>query len=289
MQSKATAQSWYCGERVLSLNNPLVMGVLNITPDSLSDGGRHFSESAALEHGFRLIEEGADILDIGGESTRPGATAISVDEELRRVMPVVYALSAKVKVPLSIDTRNAVVAGEALDAGVAIINTVTPLVEFEPLAILASEQECGLAITHTRGTPATMLEQADYTDVTRDVAAELSAYLEVCRKYGIKKESIVIDPGIGFAKRTDSNLRLLADLQYFSKMSPLMVGVSRKRFIGELCSEDNPEQRLGGSIAAAVWCVLQGASIIRTHDVKATRQALQIVGELVKLGGYKIT
>jgi len=266
---------------------PLVMGIVNVTPDSFSDGGLWFDAGKAVEHGLELVEEGADILDIGGESTRPGAEEVSEVEELRRVIPVVRELCAKCGVPVSIDTRRPAVAREAIAAGACIVNEVMPLADVPAIADVVRESGCGLITMHMRGTPRTMLSKAVYDDVVAEVERCLAAALAFCMERGIAQDRVMIDPGIGFAKTTEHNLALLAAIPRLSRLAPVLIGASRKRFIGELCDEPVAEERLGGSVGVAVWCALQGAAVIRAHDVKATRQALKMTGELARVDGAR--
>jgi dihydropteroate synthase len=274
---------WSCCERAVPLGAPLVMGIVNVTPDSFSDGGLFYDAAKAVEHGLKLVGEGADLLDVGGESTRPGADAVDEAEELRRVVPVVRGLCGGCGVPVSIDTRRPAVARAAIAAGACIVNDVMPVAEDPEMADVVRESGCGLVVMHMRGKPKTMLAQAVYDDVVAAVEDFLAAALAWCAERGIARDRVVIDPGIGFAKTTAQNLELLAALPRLSRLAPVLVGASRKRFIGELCGEPSAAERLGGSVGAAVWCALRGAAVIRAHDVKATRQALTVVGELARL------
>ncbi len=273
---------WRCCDRHITLGAPLVMGIVNATPDSFSDGGLFFDPGRAVEHGLKLVEEGADILDIGGESTRPGADDVSEAEELRRVIPVVRGLCSECGVPVSVDTRRAAVARESIAAGACIVNDVMPLAEDREMVEVVRASGCGLVTMHMRGTPETMQSQTVYDDVVAEVEGFLAAALRQCAEGGIAPECLVIDPGIGFAKTAEQNLELLAALPRLARLAPVLIGVSRKRFIGELCGEPVAAERLGGSVGIAVWCALQGAAVLRVHDVKATRQALKVVEELQK-------
>jgi dihydropteroate synthase len=259
---------------------PLLMGIVNVTPDSFSDGGLWLEPARAVEHGLRLADEGADLLDVGGESTRPGAGAVDVAEELRRVLPVVRGLAERAAVPISIDTRHAAVARAALEAGASIVNDVAPIVGDVALAQAVREAGAGLVLMHMRGTPQTMSGLAAYDDVVREVEDALEQAVSYAVGQGIARECLVVDPGIGFAKTTAQNVALLASLGRFDRLAPVLVGASRKRFIGELCGEASAQGRLGGSVGAAVWCVLNGASVVRVHDVKETRQACTVVRAL---------
>jgi dihydropteroate synthase len=260
----------------LPLDRPLVMGILNVTPDSFSDGGRFLAAKAAIAHASRLIEEGADIIDIGGESTRPGAEDVPQEEELARVLPVIEGLAA-IGIPLSIDTRRAAVMRAAARAGASILNDVTGFT-FEPESLAAAaETGAGIVIMHSRGDPRTMQQDPRYDDVTAEIAQFLAARVEAAEKAGIPREKIVVDPGIGFGKTAAHNLTLLKNLSAFSSLGvPLLIGVSRKRFLGTLTGVTDPDQRLPASLSAALWSLSQGAKILRVHDVAATRQALTI-------------
>ncbi|HXX47179.1 MAG TPA: dihydropteroate synthase [Myxococcota bacterium] len=262
------------GERVL------VVGIVNVTPDSFYDGGRFASAEAALAHGLELAESGADWLDVGGESTRPGALPIAVEEELARVVPVIEGLAKRCTRPISIDTRRAEVAERALAAGASIVNAVAGLRDAE-LAAVCAAHGAGLVINHMRGEPATMQRAAGYTDVVREVAAELLADAEAALRAGVARERIWLDPGIGFGKRARKHsvvliarLRELVELGY-----PVLVGPSRKSFLGALTGAE-VEERLPGSLAAAAACVLAGARALRMHDVAAARQAVDVAAAI---------
>jgi dihydropteroate synthase len=283
MENGGQARVWRCGDRRLSLGErPLVMGVVNVTPDSFSDGGRWLEPEAAVAHGLRLEAEGADLLDIGGESTRPGAGPVDEREEAGRILPVIRGLAARARVPISVDTRRAAVARQAVEAGACIVNDVMPFAGDAAMAAAVRETGAGAVLMHMRGTPQTMAQCAVYDDVVAEVERALAEALEYAASQGIGRERLVIDPGIGFAKTTEQNVAVLRALSRMSRLAPVLAGVSRKRFIGELCGEAAAAERLGGSVGAAVWCALQGASVLRVHDVKATRQALAVVGALAK-------
>jgi len=253
------------------------MGIVNVTPDSFSDGGLYDDPVRAIAHGLRLVEEGADLLDVGGESTRPGAEPVGEAEEMRRVVPVVRELAARGGVPVSIDTRRAAVARAALEEGACIVNDVSPVAGDAAMVRVVREAGAGFVLMHMRGTPQTMAGLTEYDDVVGEVESVLRESMAYAVGEGIARESLVIDPGIGFAKTTAQNVRLLAALTRFDRIAPVLVGVSRKRLIGELCGEASAQRRLGGSIGAAVWCALRGASIVRVHDVRETGQALAVV------------
>jgi dihydropteroate synthase len=261
--------------RLLALGRPLVMGVLNVTPDSFSDGGRFLDPPSALEQASRMIAEGADIVDIGAESTRPygGAVAVSSDEEIRRLAPVLPAAVA-MGVPVSIDTMKAAVAEWALAAGAAIVNDVWGLQRDSGLARLVAVHRVPVIVMHNR-------DAADPAiDILADISAFFSRSLEIARRAGIAREKIVLDPGIGFGKTAEQSLTAIACIGEFKSFGlPLLVGASRKRFIDKV-SPAPPDQRLGGSIAAHVLAVAEGAAIIRTHDVAETVQALRMAAAI---------
>jgi dihydropteroate synthase len=270
------AQDW----AGLKLAGPLVMGILNVTPDSFSDGGQWGSPDAAIAAGIAMLEAGADIIDIGGESTRPDAEAVPVDQEISRILPVIKALAAR-GAKISVDTRNAATMATALDAGAAIINDVSALQYDAASMKLAASRHCPVILMHMRGSPATMNAEARYLDVAGEVLAELSQRRDAALAAGIAAENIALDPGFGFAKLGAQNLELLrATARLASLGHPLVIGVSRKRFIGQFGAEQNPAKRFPGSIAAALYAISQGASILRVHDVAETVQGLKIWREL---------
>jgi dihydropteroate synthase len=260
----------------LPLDRPRVMGILNLTPDSFSDGGRHGGPDAAVAAGLAMAEDGADIIDVGGESTRPGATAVPPDIEQDRVIPVVRALS-QAGLCVSVDTRNAATMRAGLDAGAAIINDVSGLTHDPEAAALAAARDCPVVLMHMRGTPATMNAMASYGDVVAEVRAELLARVEMALAAGIARKNIAIDPGIGFAKLADQSRALLRGLPAIAGLGyPVLIGVSRKSFIGAASGEPRADRRLGGSLAAAVFAALRGATIVRVHDVSETVQAFRV-------------
>jgi len=276
---------WQCGKYKLDTSHKtLVMGILNVTPDSFSDGGRYLDTKTAVEQGLRMAEEGADIIDIGGESTRPGAQKISLDEELKRVLPVIRELASKLKIPISIDTYKSKVAKAAIEAGASIVNDISGL-NFDPeMARTVSAYKAGLVLMHIKGTPENMQTDPQYDDLLAEVGSYLKSSIKLAAEAGIKHEMIAIDPGIGFGKTVEHNLSLIKNLEYFKKFNcPLVVGVSRKSFIGKLNNNIPADQRLPGSLAAALLAVQNGASVIRCHDVKETVQALTVY-QAVKTG-----
>lgn len=278
--SSTARRVWHCCGREVSLQRPLIMGVVNVTPDSLSDGGSWFDSEKAVAHALELAAQGADILDFGGESTRPGAVPVALDEERRRVIPVVREVAHRCDTPISIDTRHAVIAKEALDAGAVIINNIMEFAASRALVEVARQRAAGLVIMHIRGTPQSMVNLTTYHDVVAQVEEALSGALAQADALGLRRDTIVVDPGIGFAKDSAQGVKLLAATARLARLAPLLVGASRKSFIGDLCDEPLPQERLGGSIAAALWCAQHGASILRLHDVKAARQALQVFDAL---------
>ncbi len=274
----AAPPAWICGRQSISLDRPRIMGILNVTPDSFSDGGQWQDPDAAVRRGLALIAEGADILDIGGESTRPGAAEVTADEELRRVAPVIAALARQVQVPLSVDTRKSAVARAALAAGASIVNDVSALADPEMAAVVRAAG-AGVVLMHMRGTPAEMQRAPQYADVVADVRAFLASRIQAALAAGIGRGQIVIDPGIGFGKTTAHNLALLGALESLAELAPVLVGASRKRFIGEITGAP-ADGRLAGSLAVAVWSLMRGAAILRVHDVAATRAAVRMAEAL---------
>lgn len=265
-----------CGKFQLDLTRPQVMGIVNVTPDSFSDGGKYCSTASAVEHGLQLIAEGADILDIGGESTRPGAQPVSMDEELRRVIPVVEALSAVSSVPLSIDTYKPEVMRAAILAGADIVNDICALREDGALEVVASSN-AGVCLMHMQGVPQTMQINPTYHDVVAEVKQFLTDRVDACLAGGILKERILLDPGFGFGKTTAHNIALIQHLDRLAELGfPLLVGLSRKSVLGKIAGGDEL-QRLHAGLAASVVSVMKGAKIVRVHDVKATVDALKVV------------
>ncbi len=252
-----------------------VMGVVNVTPDSFSDGGEFFDHEKAIEHGLELVREGADVLDIGGESTRPGAAGVELEEELRRVIPVIEGLSGAATV--SIDTAKAEVARRAIAAGAKIVNDVTALRGDPEMPAVCAEAGVELVLMHMLGTPRTMQDDPRYDDVVAEVAEFLAVQIGVAEAAGIAREKLWIDPGIGFGKTVDHNLSLLKATGTFVHMGlPVLVGPSRKRFIGSLSDGAPESQRLGGTIAACLAAMERGATMVRVHDVAPVVQAIRI-------------
>lgn len=277
----AAPLEWRTARGAVRLTRPIVVGILNVTPDSFHDGGRHADPEAALRHAAAMIAAGADILDIGGESTRPGAAPVDTATEVSRVVPVIAALAARwPDLPLSVDTVKADVAREALAAGAAIVNDVSGLRLDPDIAGVAADAGAGLILMHSRGTVASMAryELADYgPDCVADVRSELAASLARARARGVHDDAVVVDPGLGFAKTTAHSLAVLAGLARLDELGcPIMVGPSRKRFIGEAGGGSAVEDRLAGTIAACVIAALNGARLFRVHDVAEARRALDL-------------
>jgi dihydropteroate synthase len=265
-----------CGQFQLELSRPLVMGIINVTPDSFSDGGRYADTQAAVAHGLQLVQEGADILDIGGESTRPGAMPVPLEQELARVLPVIKDLSRQVAVPISVDTYKPQVMRAAILAGASIVNDVRALQEPGAIAAL-SGSDAGVCLMHAKGTPQNMQDNPLYDDVVAEVTAFLQGRAQALQDAGVARDRICIDPGFGFGKRSWHNVALLRGLPALCDLGyPVLVGLSRKSVLGQIAGGE-VENRLSASIAAAVLAVMKGAAIIRVHDVKATVEALKIV------------
>jgi dihydropteroate synthase len=275
-----------CGNFQLDLTTPRVMGIVNVTPDSFSDGGKFTATNLAIEHALKLAEEGADILDIGGESTRPNATPVSLKEELDRVIPVIEALVKQLKqdkqvnIPISIDTYKPQVMQAAIAAGASMVNDVRALQEDGALEIVA-KTNVGICLMHMRGTPRTMQQNPHYADVVNDVKAFLAARLQASVHAGVATSRILLDPGFGFGKTREHNILLLQNLQSFATLGqPLLVGLSRKSVLGQVTGNDI-NARLYASIAASVLSAMKGAKMLRVHDVRATVEALKFVQAVI--------
>jgi dihydropteroate synthase len=265
-----------CAGRIVRLDRPRVMGIVNVTPDSFSDGGTHDTLEAAVAHGLKLAEEGADILDVGGESTRPGAGEVSPDEELRRVIPVIERLSKETSLPISIDTYKPEVMRAAVAAGAGLINDVYGLRQSGALEA-AAELGVPMVIMHMLGEPRSMQDSPEYDDVVGDVHRFLAERIFAAEMSGIAKKNILADPGFGFGKTTAHNLALLAQLQRFTELGvPVLAGLSRKRSIGEITGRDVPADRVAGSVAAHLIAAQNGAKLLRVHDVAATVDVLKV-------------
>lgn len=264
----------------------LIMGIINVTPDSFYDGGQRYDEANAVAAGLAMAASGADILDVGGESTRPGAQAVSEEEEMARVLPVVRGLRREIKTPISVDTYKSTVAQAALDAGADIVNDVSALRFDAAMAPLVASENVPVVLMHMLGTPQTMQQDPRYGDVVREVRDFLAAQMFEAMDAGIARERILLDPGIGFGKTLDHNLQLLRGLPALAALGcPLLVGLSRKGFIGRILDLD-PSERLEGSLAAAVAAILAGANIVRVHDVGETLRAAR-VADAIRFGAPK--
>lgn len=284
-------RSWNIAGRTLPIGErTLVMGILNVTPDSFSDGSQFSSLDKALAHAEEMIAAGADVIDVGGESTRPGAVLVSPEEELARVVPVIEALSKRTSVALSVDTTKSLVARAALNAGAAIVNDISALRFDFQVADEAARFGAGLVLMHSRGTPATMHRLPPAADIMEDVTGSLRSSIAMAGKRGVKRESIVIDPGIGFGKTQEQNIELLARLDELIAVFPdlpLLIGTSRKSFIGKILAAENADpvpvgERLHGTLASITASVLRGAHIVRVHDVKATVESLRVADAIAK-------
>jgi dihydropteroate synthase len=273
-----------CGKFQLDLTSPCVMGIVNVTPDSFSDGGKFVASNLAISHALKLVEEGAAILDIGGESTRPNATPVSLQEELDRVIPVIAGLVGQINIPISIDTYKPPVMQAAIAAGASIINDVRAMQEEGALEIVA-KSDVGVCLMHMQGTPQTMQMNPEYQDVVSEVQAFLKARLEATMNGinghgGCRASRIVLDPGFGFGKTRAHNITLIQQLESFANLGqPLLVGLSRKSVLGQMTGND-VDARLYASVAASVIATQKGAKILRVHDVKATVEALKVVSAL---------
>jgi dihydropteroate synthase len=278
----ATTSALRLGKRTLSGDaRPWLMGIVNVTPDSFSDGGLHLDPDAAIAHALQLVEAGADLLDLGAESTRPGSAEVAPEVQLRRLVPVLRALRPRVVVPISIDTTSAQVARVALDLGADVINDTSGVrADAEMPAVLAAS-DCGVVVMHMKGTPRTMQQSPAYADVVREVAAWMRKRLAVLAAAGIAAERIVLDPGIGFGKLLQHNLALLRDLDRLQALGrPLVVGASRKSFLGALLDEPAPRARLAGDLAVVAHARAAGVAILRVHDVRAARGFLRVLAAL---------
>ena len=274
---------WQTSRRKLSLEKTLVMAILNITPDSFSDGGKFFSIDEALKQAGQLIEEGADILDIGGESTRPTSARVSIEEETRRVVPIIEAISKRFDIPISVDTSKAEVAQKAVEAGAEIINDISGLRFDERLAEVAAKTNSGLILMHLHGEFETMHKQMPVENILREVSESLKWSVEKANVYGVRKENIALDVGIGFSKTFEQNLELIAKLNQICREFsgfPILIGTSRKSFIGKILGDVSTGERLQGSLASAAIAVWNGANIVRVHDVKATVEMLKVIDKI---------
>ncbi len=276
--SRIAAPDYLAGRSCrLSLDGPLIMGVLNVTPDSFSDGGRYLSLDAARRHGVRMAADGADLIDVGGESTRPGASAISAAEEIDRVLPVIESLRREIATPLSIDTNKAAVASAAMAAGAEFVNDISGLEFDDDMAATVAAGGAGLFLMHTRGRPECMQQNTCYGDLLGEIAAYLRGSMDKAMAAGISEEKLAIDPGIGFGKNADGNLQILRRLSELQSLGrPILLGTSRKNFIGRILDQADPQQRLYGTLATVALGVAQGAHLFRVHDVRPAKDAARI-------------
>ena len=273
---------WNAGDKEVLLGKyPKIMGVLNVTPDSFSDGGLYNSDKEAVDQALRMIDEGADIIDIGGESTRPGSEKVSLKDEISRTINVIKLLrKINSNVLISIDTSKAMVAKLAMEEGADIVNDVSSYDNDKKMIDVVKKYNSGIILMHMQGTPKNMQKNPLYKDVVSDVLEFIDKKISLSLEYGIKKESIAIDPGIGFGKNLKQNLTLLKSLDKFIQLHPTLVGLSRKSFIGEILKEGDPKKRLAGSLGASAFAVMKGAHIIRVHDVKETSDICKILTSL---------
>lgn len=278
---------WKLAERSLDLSRrPCIMGILNVTPDSFSDGSRYLDLGRAEERAFQMVEEGADIIDIGGESTRPNIAPVDAEEELRRVIPLVERLAGRIPVPISVDTYKAVVAREALEAGAEIVNDISGLTFDPAMADVVGEAAAGLVVMHTRGRPDTMQKNTAYDNLIAEVLDSLRQSVSVAEGAGVARDHIVVDPGIGFAKSVQGNLEILRRLREFAVLQlPLLIGTSRKSFIGTVLGRD-VDERLFGTAATVSLAVASGASIIRVHDVRGMRDVADMTYAVLHTGPF---
>lgn len=259
---------------------PLVMGILNVTPDSFSDGGDFFEPDKAVAAGLQMAQQGAAILDVGAESTRPGSRPVPADEQIRRAVPVIEALARRVSIPISIDTKDPKVAEAAVRAGASILNDITALAD-ERMARLAADRQLPVVLMHMQGTPETMQLKPQYEDVVAEVKEYLLGRAAFAQSFGIPRERIFIDPGIGFGKTTEHNLLLLGHLEEFVGLGyRVLVGVSRKRFIGQVTGRENPKERLFGTAAAVALAAAKGVSILRVHDVQPMTDVVKVASAI---------
>lgn len=274
---------WLCGRYSLETGRrTLLMGVLNVTPDSFSGDGVYHNPEAAAQRARQMVADGADIIDVGGESTRPGAEPVNAEEEMKRVLPVIERLAAELNVPLSVDTYKAAVARAAVQAGASIINDITGLRGDPEMARVAAACDAGLVLMHIQGTPRTMQQNPTYADLIGDISAYLRGSMALAQQHGVDAERIVIDPGIGFGKTLEHNLQILRCLREFQRLGrPILIGTSRKSFIGKVL--DLPvEQRLCGTAAAVAIAIAHGADVVRVHDVKEMTQVARMADAIIR-------
>jgi dihydropteroate synthase len=280
----ATGLIWRCGSHTIDgARRTQVMGIVNVTPDSFSDGGRYFDPEEAVRAGVAMIEDGADLIDVGGESTRPGSDAVPPEEELRRVLPVVKRIAAEVDAPLSIDTRKAEVARAALDAGASVVNDITAGRDDEMFDVVR-EAGAGMVLMHMQGDPRTMQVEPRYDDVVREVRSFLAERVAAAEYAGIARDRLCVDPGLGFGKTLEHNLTLMRDIGAMAEIGrPVLVGPSRKSFVGRITGTD-VDDRLDGTAGAVAWLVVNGAHVVRVHDVRQMVRVVRIVDAIRSAG-----
>lgn len=270
----------HCRSHVIDCSRSRIMGILNVTGDSFSDGGQYVDTSAAIDRGLEMVAQGADIIDVGPESTRPGSQPVAADEQIRRAIPVIEQLSGRIKVPISIDTHNYQVASAALRAGASIINDISALADVR-IADLAAQHNAAVVLMHMQGSPATMQKKPHYNDVVAEVLAFLVERAQLARDHGIAKNNIIIDPGIGFGKTLQHNLSLLRHIDRFVQTGfAVLVGASRKRFIGEITQRATPADRVIGTAAVSALMTQAQAAILRVHDITANLEAVKIASAI---------
>jgi dihydropteroate synthase len=279
-QQKAT---WLAGSHVIECaDRTHVMGVLNVTPDSFSDGGRFLDHETAVRHGIRMVEEGADIIDVGGESTRPGSESVSTDDELARVLPVIKRLAAELDVPVSVDTRRAEVAAAALDAGAVIVNDVTAGRDPDMFRVVAG-WGAGMVLMHMLGEPRSMQDDPRYEDVVNDIRGFLGHRVVAAVSAGVRVDALAVDPGLGFGKTLHHNLVLMRDVAAFLDLGrPVVIGPSRKSFIGRILDDAPVDDRLGGTAGAVAWLAGRGAHVVRVHDVREMKSVVRVVDAIAR-------
>ena len=273
------------GFRLALSEKTYVMGVLNVTPDSFSDGGKFFNKDKAIAQGLSMARDGADIIDVGGESTRPGAGDLNIEEEIARTAPVIEGLSKKLKIPISIDTRKSEVAEAAIKAGASMINDVSGLRHDPRLADVAAKYGVAIILMHMKGTPRNMQDNPEYNNLMKEIIDSLKGSIGIAKEAGVAEDKIIVDPGIGFGKGVEHNLEILRSLGELKSLGrPICIGTSRKSFIGKVLNIPNADDRLAGTLATCVMAVTNGADILRVHDVKDCREAAAMVDSVLKSG-----
>ena len=275
-------QQLACASKKLDLSRPpVIVGILNVTPDSFSDGGDYLDPARAIDRGLEMVAQGAGVLDVGGESSRPGAEPVDAAEQVRRVIPVIAGLAGQTNIPISIDTTNSKVASAALDAGTVIVNDISALRFDERMVSVAAKHRAAVVLMHMRGEPETMQKKPRYVNLIQDVKTFLTERIEFAKSQGIDEDAIVVDPGIGFGKTTNHNLLLLREMSEFHGLqAPILAGVSRKQFVGEVLGLESPRDRLIGTATAVAWCVIANVQLIRVHDVKEMVQVAKMINAI---------